>query len=317
MRRLGLFLTVCSITVILLSSGALAAQKWALGCSGAGSGPYVWGGTIANLINKHQQALQISPQATAGYNENVELVSLGKMEIAQQTGSGYVDSYKGEEAFKGRAHTRLRLLFTFNLAPFHVVTREAAGIKTVADLKGKKMNIALPAQTTRTFDEAFLEAAGIKQSEIKVFEMATGQTFPALQDGVIDATGNLYSAGHGRLLELATNTRIRLLDLPEDLIERFLKLRPAAIKFTIPPNTYKGQDYPVHTIAATSVLFVRDDLSEDLVYQFTKTFWDNLGELKKDPGFKVMKLEYAYSKTMGCPYHPGALKYLKEKGLVK
>lgn len=316
MKKKVVILITGLLLVMFCAGSAFAAEKWAFGCSGAGSGPYVWGGTIAKIINAHQDVIRISPQATAGYNENVVLVAAGDIPIAQHTGSGYVDAYTGKKAFK-KPHKRLRLLFTFSIAPFHVVTREAARIKTVADLKGKKMNIALPAQTTRTFDEAFLEASGLKKSDIKVFEMATGQTFRALQDRVIDATGNLYSLRHGRLLELTTNTKIKLFDLPDGVVKKMLQLRPATIPFTIPANTYKGTDYPVHTIAAIAVLFCRDDLPEDLVYTFTKTFWDNLAEVQKDPAFQSLQPENAYSADIGCPYHPGALKYFKEAGMVK
>ena len=314
-KKVVILIIGLSLAMFVAGRG-FAAEKWALGCSGAGSGPYVWGSTIARVINTNQDVIRISPQATAGYNENVILVANGKIPVAQQTGSGFVKAYTGKKPFK-KPYKRLRLLFTFNVVPFHVVTREAAKIKTVADLKGKKMNISLPAQITRSYDEAFLKAAGLKKSDIKVFEMATGQTFRALQNKVIDATGNLYSLRHGRLLELMTNTKIKLLDLPGGVVKKMLQLLPGTIPFTIPANTYKGTDYPVHTVAAIVVLFCRNDLSEDLVYTFTKAFWDNLAEVQKDPAFTSLKREMGYSSGIGCPYHPGALKYFKESGMVK
>jgi len=317
MRRLITVLAICLFAVGLLASPALAQTKWAMGCSGAGSGPYVWGGTMAKVINKHSSLLQISPQASAGYNENVALVSDGSMEVAQQQGLGLIAAAEGAKPFQGKPHPRLRYLFTFLQAPFHLVVRASSGVKVPADLKGKKMNIALPAQITRTFDEAFLKAAGLTQKDIKVFEMATGQTFPALQDGVIDATGNVYSEGHGSLMELMTNTDVRVISLPEDVQKRLLDLLPAVVPYTIKAGSYKGHDQPIRTIAALNVLFCRDDLNADLVYHFTKTFWDNLAEVKKDPNFKNLEMEQAYASAVKVPLHPGAEKYFKEKGLIK
>jgi TRAP transporter TAXI family solute receptor len=315
----GIFLLiVClvSIGILAVSAGA-DEKKWAMGCSGSGSGPYMWGATIAKLINRHSDLIQISPQASAGYNENVALVAAGDIAVGQQSGVGLIAALNGDPPFKGRPHPRLRYMFTFLPVPFHVVARGSAGINTPADLKGKKMNISLPAQITRTFNEAFLQAAGLGTNDIKVFEMATGQTFQGLQDGVIDATGNIYSEGHGGLLELMTNTNIRILDLPDDVRKKFLELVPATIPYTLKAGSYKGHDQPIRTIAALNVLFCRDDLDEKLVYHFTKTYWDNLSELKKDPGFKYLELDQAFADSVTVPMHPGSERYFREKGLRK
>jgi len=316
MKRSILIICTVFFCVTFCVGHVLAQEKWALGCSGAGSGPYVWGAAITKYVNTYQNAVRFSAQASAGYNENVELVSAGKMEVGQQALSGLMDAYTGKMAFEGHPHKRLRLLFPFVLVPYHLVTREAANIKTIYDLKGKKINIGLPAQITRTENEFFLQAANIKLSEIKMFEMATGQTFKALQDGVIHATGNFYSSGHGRLLELATNTKIRLLNIPDEVFEKVNKMR-GHFPLTIPANTYKGQDYTVKTFGLTNVLFARDDLSEELVYEVTKAFWDNFPKLIRNAAFKELRLSHAYSDKVAVPYHPGALRYYKQIHLLK
>ncbi len=147
--------------------------------------------------------------------------------------------------------------------------------------------------------------------------MATGQTFRALQDGVIEATGNIYSTGHGQLVELMTNTKVKVMSLPEDVRKKFLEIVPATVPYVIKAGSYKGQDKPVNTIAALNILFCRADLDEGLVYEFTKNYWDNLAELKKDPNFKNLELEHAYAPSVTVPLHSGAEKYFKEKGLIK
>ncbi len=316
MKRSIIILCAVLLTLTFGVGNVLAQEKWALGCSGTGSGPYVWGAAMSKYLNKHQNAVRFSAQASAGYNENVELVSAGKMEVGQQALSGLMDAYTGKMAFKGHPHKRLKLLFPFVLVPYHLVTREASKITTVSGLRGKKMNVGLPAQITRTENEFFLQAANIKLSDIKMFEMATGQTFKALQNGVIDATGNFYSSGHGRLLELATNTKIRLLTIPEGVIGKLNKMR-GHFPLTIPANTYKGQDYTVKTFGLTNVLFARDDLSEELVYEVTKAFWDNFPKLIRNAAFKELRLSHAYSDKVAVPYHPGALRYYKQIHLLK
>jgi hypothetical protein len=313
-------ISVCFVVFSILwfyGGDAFSAERWALGSSGAGSGPYVWGAWISKIVNKYQNKVIVSSQATAGYNENVELVHAGKIPLGLTLEDDILDAYKGLGKFRGRQHERLRKLFVVNLAVYHVVTREGAGIKTLADLKGKKVNISLPAMSTRKFTESLLKAANIGLDEIKKFEMATGSTFPSLQDRVIDATVNGYSIGHGELMELANNIKIRLIEVPDDVFERVNKiLRNTLIRVTIPAKSYKGQNEDVITFAGGNVLFSRDDVSEDQVYQFTKAFWDNLAEVQKDPNFKIMKKEYALVMTE-VPLHPGAQRYFKEVGILK
>jgi TRAP transporter TAXI family solute receptor len=317
MKRIVSVCFVVGAILLLNVVDASSQERWALGSSGAGSGPYVWGAWISKIVNKFQNKVVVSSQATAGYNENVELVHAGKIPLGLTLEDDLLDAYKGLGKFRGRQHERLRKLFVANLSVYHIVTREGAGIKTLSDLKGKKVNISLPAMSTRKFAESLLTAANIGLDEIKKFEMATGSTFPSLQDRVIDATINGYSIGHGELMELANNIKIRLIEVPDDVFERVNKiLRNTLIRVTIPANSYKGQSEAVITYAGGNVIFSRDDVPEDAIYQFTKAFWNNLAEVQKDPNFKIMKREFALVITE-VPIHPGAQKYFREAGLLK
>ena len=311
---------VCFIffSILLFYVGdAFSAERWALGTSGAGSGPYVWGAWVSKIVNKFQNKVIVSSQATAGYNENVELVQAGKIQLGMTIEDDLLDAYKGKAHFRGRLHERIRKLFIFNLSVVHIVTREGAEIKSLADFKGKKVNISLPAMATRKVSEDLLKAANIGLDQIKKFEMATGSSFPSLQDRVIDATINGYSIGHGELMELANNIKIRLIEVPDDIFERVNKMRENTfLQVEIPANSYKGQTEKVRTFAFGNVLFTRDDVPEEPVYLLTKAFWDNLSEVQKDLSFKIMKKEYALIMT-GVPLHPGAQKYFKEVGILK
>jgi uncharacterized protein len=316
MKKLGFYTLMVCMAVILGTTCLYAAENWALGSSGAGSGPYVWGGKIAKHINGHQSDLRISSQATAGFNENVELVADGQIKIGLQDASVLTKAFEGTGPFAGHPQKRVRALFTVIVAPWHLVTRADANINSIYDLKGKKVNIGLPAQGTRVYNEAILKAAGIAQSDLKVYEMATGQAFKALQDNVIDASGNLFSLGHGRLLELSANTKVHLVSIPDDVLQKFIKNVGGVIEYDIPPNVYKGQDKAVKTFGGVVMLFAREDLPEESAYLLTRTFWDNLPALNQDKSFAHLNMQQAYIKNLAVPYHPGALKYFKEKGLT-
>ncbi len=316
MKRVVFLVSVLCL-IGLLASSAPAAEKWAMGTASAGSGPYRWGAWIAKMINKNQDAVSISSQATAGFNENIELVSGGQIPIAEGDMIGLHDAFNGVGSFQGKPHPELRMLFSFIVAPFHIVTRTEAGITAVADLKGKKYNVGIPAQTTRAINEMFLAAAGLKLSDVKKFEMSTGQTFRAMQDRVIDGTGNVYSAGMGRLIELANNIDVRLLSMPDDVFERMNESMGGALfRVAIPAKTYKGQAETVMTAGLAAVLFTKKDTPAEPIYELTKAFWSHLDEVRTNKSFKDLETKYAIPKSP-IPLHPGAEKYFKEAGILK
>lgn len=289
----------------------------ALGTSSSGSGPYASGATMAKLINAKQNAVRISPQVTAGFNENIELVSKGNIQLGMTLESDLIDAYEGKGNFNGKKYENLRKLFTYTLYVNHFVTRESANIKQIKDVEGKKFNMGLRSQATRGLNEDLMKAANVDMSKIKIFELSTGDSFTALQDGVIDATCNAYSIGHGQLVELATNVPVRIIGIPDDVIDKLNEIRKGTLfKVTIPAGTYKGQTENIPTFALGGVIFTRDNVDEESIYQITKAFWENLKELQADPSFKDLKPEYAIG-GQAVPLHPGAQKYFKEAGILK
>ena len=118
-------------------------------------------------------------------------------------------------------------------------------------------------------------------------------------------------------LELSANTEVRLVSIPDDVLLQFINDVGGVIKYVIPENVYKGQTEAVTTFGGVVMLFARDDLPEESAYKLTKVFWDNLPALNQDRSFAHLKNEQAYIKELTVPYHPGALKYFKEKGLVE
>ncbi len=315
MKKLVISLLMLTF-VCLASSAAIAKEKVSMGTSSAGSTPYVLGGAFSKIVNERQDAVQVSAQATAGYNENIALVSSGELNIGQCFASTFLNAYDGKGPFEGKPQKRLRMMFTILIAPYHVITRESAHINTIADLKGKKINIGVPAQSTRAYNEKFLEAAGIGMDGFKMYEMSTGQTFRAMQDSVIDVTLNFLTPGSGSLVELTTNTDIKLLGLSDELIQKVQQTTVGTKPYTLPAKLYKGNDEAVKTISIQAVVFCRDDMSDDVAYRLTKGFWGDMTALNKVKVFKSLTLKDSDPNGYPVPYHPGVLKYFKEIGLV-
>ncbi len=315
MKKLVVLLSMLTF-VCLAFSAAVAKEKVSMGTSSAGSTPYVLGGAFSKVVNERQDAVQVSAQATAGYNENVALVSAGELSIGQCFASTFLNAYSGKGPFEGKPQKRLRMMFTILIAPYHIITRESAHINTVSDLKGKKINIGVPAQSTRAYNEKFLESAGIGMNDFKMYEMSTGQTFRAMQDGVIDVTLNFLTPGSGRLVELTTNTNIKILGLSDELTKKVQQNTIGTKPYTLPAKLYKGTDEAVKTISIQAVVFCRDDMTDEVAYQLTKSFWGDMAALNKVKVFRSLTPKDADPNGYPVPYHPGALKFFKEVGLV-
>lgn len=313
--------SVAVAALLALAAGPAAAQKpWSLGTSSTGSGPYVNGVIIANTVNKAQKDVAVSAQTTGGYNENLALVAAKRINIgmtstldldAAHAGTGKFEKAPGKEIFKD-----LRAAFVFAGSVCHFLTRADSGIKSFADIKGKKVNLNTPATFTRSLNEKILTALNIPMSDIQPFSISTGKHFDALQDRVIDVGMHCYSMNYSGLQQLTATTPVYLLSLPDDAFDRLNASYDGGMtRFTVPANTYPGQTEPSKTIVNTNVMFVHKDVNADELYAFTKAFWQEVANMaKEDASFAGITPDVGkYSgKT---PVHPGAARYFAEIGL--
>ncbi|MEQ9121569.1 MAG: TAXI family TRAP transporter solute-binding subunit [Alphaproteobacteria bacterium] len=309
-----------ALALFAAATPAAAQQKWALGTSSTGSGPYVNGVIIANHVNAAQDVIEISAQTTGGYNENVALVAAGRIDVGMTNSVDLENAYfsrdkyadlKGNEVFKN-----VRALFSFYGGVYHYLTLADSGIETFDDIRGRKINLNTPSTFTRGFNEDTLKAAGIGLDEIEVFSISTGKHFDALKDGVIDAGFHGYALGLAGLQQLTATKKIRLLDLPDEAFDRLNAMYHNGLtKFVIPANTYAGQTEPVKTTISMTALFVNKDADEDAVYAFAKAYWQTVDDMgKESQSFKGFTP--ALGRYVGeTPVHPGVLRFYKEIGL--
>jgi TRAP transporter TAXI family solute receptor len=314
-------IAIAASLVALVIAGPAAAQKnWSIGTSSTGSEPYVGGVVMANAVNRAQTKLRVSAQTTGGYNENLVLVASGRLNMGQNTILDLEDAYLGRNKFATMPNKEmlkdLRAAFIYGGAAFHFVTRADSGIRTFADLKGRKVNLNTPATFTRGFNERLLKVLGIGMNDIQVFSISTGKHFEALQDRVIDVGFHNYALHLAGLEQLAATTPVHLLSLPDGAFDKLNAEFNGLLKsYTIPAGTYRGQTEPSHTVFVSSVLYVHKDADADDVYTFTKAFWQEIDNMaKENAGFIGMTPQLGkYPGQM--PVHPGSARFFEEKGI--
>lgn len=291
--------------------------KWSLATSSSGSSPNTLGSIISNVLNNNQDAVEISAQVTAGFNENLYLVMQGDANLGMGTCLDLAQAYNLEEGFEDEKFKDLRLIGLYAIEYGHQVCRADSGIETLEDLVGKKLNINTPSSVTATRNRMIISGMGRTPEDFRIFEIATSGAMDGLRDKTFDATFNGMSIGNSSVMELASQIPVHLIDIPEDVFEKFNEAAGGAFGYgVIPGGTYTGQDEDCHTWVGYNMLYCRADADEDAIYQLTKTLWENLDELASaDTGFAALSTDMA-AFGPDLPFHPGAERYLKEIGAM-
>ncbi len=301
-----------------IAAPAAAADTFINVLTGGTSGVYYpLGVALANNIGKAMPGVKTAVQATKASVENLNLLQAGRGELAFTLGDSLSDAWKGnEEAGFKTPLKKLRGVAAIYPNYVQIVARADAGIKTLADLKGKKISVGAPKSGTELNARAILEAAGITYKDFaKVEYLPFGESVELMKNRQLDVT--LQSAGLGvaSLRDLATSVDIVVVPIPADVVKKTND--PAYLAASIPANTYKGQTADVPTAAIQNYLVTHDGVSNDTVYGMTKALWTSLDQLvAAHSAAKAINLKTALE-GMPLPLHPGAERYYKEVGLIK
>ncbi|MBI3525226.1 MAG: TAXI family TRAP transporter solute-binding subunit, partial [Betaproteobacteria bacterium] len=197
-----------------------------------------------------------------------------------------------------------------------IVASADSGIKTLADLKGKRVAVGAPKSGTEINARAILKGAGLTYKDLgKVEYLPFGESVELMKNRQIDAT--LISAGLGvsAIRDLATSVKMVVVPVPAEVVARIND--PAYIAGVIPANTYEGQTVSVPTVAIENFLVTHEGVPTDTVYKMTKSMYENLDQMvAAHAAAKAIKREEG-PKHMPLPLHPGAEKYYREVGLIK
>ena len=277
---------------------------------------YPLGVALGEIYGKGIPGAHTQVQATKASVENLNLLQQGKGEIAFALGDSVKLAAEGstEAGFPGKLD-KLRGIAAIYPNYIQIVASQESGIKTLADLKGKSLSVGAPKSGTELNSRAILAAAGLSYKDLgKVEYLPFAESVDLMKNRQLGAT--LQSAGLGvaSLKDLSSSASITVVSVPKETID---KIGPPFISAIIPANTYTGQDKDVPTAAVVNYLVTSSAVSDDLAYQMTKLIFESLPELQNaHAAGKEIKLEAAATGSP-VPLHPGAIRYYKEKGLIK
>ena len=255
-------------------------------------------------------------QVTRSANEALTQLQSGHGEVAIASGEVLTGAWRGDEqaGFKTPLD-KLRGLAAAYDTYVQIVARADSGIRTVSDLRGKRVSVGVARSSTELNARAIMKAAGMSYRDLaKVEYFPFGQSAELIKDRQLDATLQSTVAGAASLRDLASAVKLVVVAIPADVVARAGDLyRPA----TIAANTYAGQANDVPTAAIRNFLVTQSNVSDELAYRMTKALYDHLDTLHAAQAItKEMKLETALT-GLPLPLHPGAELYYREVGLIK
>ncbi len=286
--------------------------------AGASGALYAVGAAITNNWSKNVPGVQAASQASAGGIANLNMVADNEAQVSIAISSNALQAMKGTDSFKDHGYKDLKVIAGLYMNPNQIVVSKKSGINSLAEVKGKHFAVAAAGSSVYNEAKAHFTAAGLNfPDDFKAELIAFGPAADMLQNGTLDGAW-IMSGAPAAAVSQALTADCKLLPVDDATMAKLQAQYPWYAKYTIPAKTYPNQDQDIQTSAIKMVMFCRHDLSEDLVYKLTKSFWEHIDELgAAQKNLKGLKPADAVKDIAGLPLHPGAEKYYKEIGVLK
>jgi TRAP transporter TAXI family solute receptor len=318
-RRLRIAAITLGWLMFTIFSGNAAAQvktRLSVATGGTGGVYYPVGGGIAALISRHLPGVEATAEVTTASVDNMKLLHTDSVALALTQSDIAWDASQGKmKGFKDKIGVRaISALYTNYM---HIVALDGSGIKTINDLKGKRVSTGAPGSGTEVKGLRVLEAYGISPKDLKSQDrLGASESAAAMKDRRIDAF--IWDGGlpTGAVLDLGVTPgiKIQLIGHGDAVAKMVSKYGPVYFVGTIPKGTYGGMETDVRVAALTNLLAVHERMDESLAYQITKVLHERIADLVAvHQAAKEITLKSAVVGSP-VPFHPGALRYYKEKG---
>jgi TRAP transporter TAXI family solute receptor len=295
------------------------AQNISIATGGTGGVYYPLGGGMAAVLSKYVPGLQATAEVTGGSVANLQLIGTGKPYIAMTMVDAGLDAYKGQDKFAGKP-VPVRTLMVMYPNRMHVVSIDGTGVTKMSDLKGKRVSTGSGGSATEVMAFRVIEAAGLdKDKDIKRERLGVAESVNALKDRKIDAffwVGGLPTAA---VTDLASTpgVKIKMIDHANLVGAMNKKYGNLYVEDRIPKDTYRGMEADNKQATVMNLLVANQNMDDKTAYNIVKTVFEHIDELVRVHG-EAQNFKLENQKTAaagGIPWHPGALRYFKEKGV--
>jgi TRAP transporter TAXI family solute receptor len=317
------FVYIVLIIVLMLGltwvGNSIAKKKFLTLASGSPGGVYYpLGGGMAVVIQKTTD-LRCAAESTGASVENCRLVGAGESDMGMVMGSIAYKAIQGQEPFERKFP--IVALFQMYPAPEHIVTLSGKGIKSVKDLKGKKVSIDVPGSGCAVMAKAILEEYGFNlEKDLTIANLSQSESVQALKDGIVDAVFFNFAYPGAAVLDLAATRDLLLIPIEPSMADKIVKKYPYYVEITIPAKTYPKVDSDILCLGDSNVLIANKQMEEEVAYNIVKAIFENVDKGKWALiNIHPIAAQLTPKNAVNSPIelHPGAIKYFKQVGAIK
>jgi uncharacterized protein len=304
---------------LVWANPSMAQKKFLTLASGSPGGVYYpLGGGMAVVIQKTTD-LRCAAESTGASVENCRLVGARESDMGMVMGSIAYKALQGQEPFEKKFP--LVALFQMYPAPEHIITVSGKGIKSVKDLKGKKVSIDVPGSGCAVMAKAILEEYGFNlEKDLTIANLSQSESVQALKDGIVDAVFFNFAYPGAAVLDLAATRDILLIPVEPAMADKIVKKYPYYVKITIPAKTYPKVDSDILCLGDSNVLIANKQMEDDVAYKIVKAIYENADKGKWALiNIHPIAAQLTPQNAVNSPIelHPGAIKFFKEVGAIK
>ena len=306
---------VALLIVCLLFSACAGTESVRLATGGNTGTYYAYGTAMAKILGE-KTGVAFTVESTGASKANIQLISAGDVQMAIVQNDVMEYAYKGTDLFAGESTTDFMAMAGLYTEVCQVIANPSSGITSIEDLRGKRVSVGDAGSGVEFNAAQILSAYGITFADIQKQNLSFAASADAIKNNQIDAFFCTAGAPTTAITELATTNAITVLEVDEAHAAQLQASYPFYVRFPIPAGTYNGVAEEKWTVAVKATLIVSGKLSEDTVYKLTKALFENQPELLTAHA-KAAELNAADAvQSVTVPFHPGALKYYKEVGVL-
>lgn len=311
---------------VLTAGLALAISAFAIGCdngngketfvniaTGGTAGTYYpIGGAIAEVLNKNAEGVSAGAQSTGASVANINMLKDKQVDMAIVQNDIAYYAVNGTEMFDKKIEN-LRSVASLYPETCQFVTLDDSSIKSISDLKGKRVAVGASGSGVECNVRQILKAYGMTYDDIDEQFLSFAEGASALKDGTVDVA--CLTAGYPTVSvqDVASQKKIRLIPLENDKIDLLIKEYPFYVKTSIPAGTYKEFDKDIQTVSVNAILITTDSMTDDTGYKITKAIFDNVGKISTaHPAAAAISKDTALDGIDFMTMNGGAQKFLKK-----
>lgn len=316
-KTLSFASAVLGIAMLFTACTGTTQKDYILATGGTSGTYYPFGGAIANIWNTKIDGMNVTAQATGASAENLRLINKGEAEYAIVQNDVMDYAYNGTDLFAGEKLENIMTIGTMYPEVVQIAVSKDSGIESIADFRGKRISVGDAGSGVEFNAKQILEGYGLTFDDIKKSNLSFKESAEGIQNGTLDGCFITAGVPNSALQELAFTAGLTLISVDLEQAQKIMSKYGYYTLTTIPAGTYKGTDVDTSALAIKATLAVSSKLDEKTVYDMTKALFSNLPELATAHAKGKEVTAEAAVTGVSVPFHPGAIKYYKEIGLMK